>query len=198
MAQPLMPKATAVWLVENTTLTFEQIAAFCQMHLLEVQGIADDEVAVGIVGLDPAANGQLTRDEIARCEADPAARLHARESRAPEKPRRKEARYTPVSKRGDRPDAIAWLLKYTPELTDAQIGKLIRTTKPTITAVRARTHWNMPNIQARDPVLMGLCAQGELDDQLAVARARVEREQARARAREAASGEEAPAAEDAA
>ncbi len=198
MAQPLMPKATAVWLVENTTLTFEQIAAFCQMHLLEVQGIADDEVAVGIVGLDPAANGQLTRDEIARCEADPAARLHARESRAPEKPRRKEARYTPVSKRGDRPDAIAWLLKYTPELTDAQIGKLIRTTKPTITAVRARTHWNMPNIQARDPVLMGLCAQGELDDQLAAARARVEREQARARAREAASGEEAPAAEDAA
>lgn len=198
MAQPLMPKATAVWLVENTTLTFEQIAAFCQMHLLEVQGIADDEVAVGIVGLDPAANGQLTRDEIARCEADPAARLHARESRAPEKPRRKEARYTPVSKRGDRPDAIAWLLKYTPELTDAQIGKLIRTTKPTITAVRARTHWNMPNIQARDPVLMGLCAQGELDDQLAAARARVEREQARAQAREAASGEEAPAAEDAA
>lgn len=198
MAQPLMPKATAVWLVENTTLTFEQIAAFCQMHLLEVQGIADDEVAVGIVGLDPAANGQLTRDEIARCEADPAARLRARESRAPEKPRRKEARYTPVSKRGDRPDAIAWLLKYTPELTDAQIGKLIRTTKPTITAVRARTHWNMPNIQARDPVLMGLCAQGELDDQLAAARARVEREQARARAREAASGEEAPAAEDAA
>ena len=198
MAQPLMPKATAVWLVENTTLTFEQIADFCQMHLLEVQGIADDEVAVGIVGLDPAANGQLTRDEIARCEADPAARLHARESRAPEKPRRKEARYTPVSKRGDRPDAIAWLLKYTPELTDAQIGKLIRTTKPTITAVRARTHWNMPNIQARDPVLMGLCAQGELDDQLAVARARVEREQARAQAREAASGEEAPAVEDAA
>ena len=198
MAQPLMPKATAVWLVENTTLTFEQIADFCQMHLLEVQGIADDEVAVGIVGLDPAANGQLTRDEIARCEADPDARLHARESRAPEKPRRKEARYTPVSKRGDRPDAIAWLLKYTPELTDAQIGKLIRTTKPTITAVRARTHWNMPNIQARDPVLMGLCAQGELDDQLAAARARVEREQARARAREAASGEEAPAAEDAA
>lgn len=198
MAQPLMPKATAVWLVENTTLTFEQIADFCQMHLLEVQGIADDEVAVGIVGLDPAANGQLTRDEIARCEADPAARLHARESRAPEKPRRKEARYTPVSKRGDRPDAIAWLLKYTPELTDAQIGKLIRTTKPTITAVRARTHWNMPNIQARDPVLMGLCAQGELDDQLAAARARVEREQARAQAREAASGEEAPAAEDAA
>ena len=197
MAQPLMPKATAVWLVENTTLTFEQIADFCRMHLLEVQGIADDEVAVGIVGLDPAANGQLTRDEIARCEADPAARLHARESRAPEKPRRKEARYTPVSKRGDRPDAIAWLLKYTPELTDAQIGKLIRTTKPTITAVRARTHWNMPNIQARDPVLMGLCAQGELDDQLAAARARVEREQARARAREAASGEEAPA-EDAA
>lgn len=198
MAQPLMPKATAVWLVENTTLTFEQIADFCQMHLLEVQGIADDEVAVGIVGLDPAANGQLTRGEVARCEADPAARLQARESRAPEKPRRKEPRYTPVSKRGDRPDAIAWLLKYTPELTDAQIGKLIRTTKPTITAVRARTHWNMPNIQARDPVLMGLCAQGELDDQLAVARARVEREQARARAREAASGEEAPAAEDAA
>lgn len=182
MAQPLMPKATAVWLIDNTTLTFEQIADFCAMHLLEVQGIADDEVAVGIVGLDPVANGQLTRAEIARCETDPDARLSGRETRAAVAPRRKEPRYTPVSKRSDRPDAIAWLLKYTPELTDAQICKLVGTTKPTVTAVRGRTHWNITNIQARDPVLMGLCAQGDLDEQLAVARRRIEREEERARA----------------
>ena len=189
MAQPLMPKATAVWLVENTILTFDQIAEFCGMHLLEVQGIADDEVAVGIVGMDPVANGQLTREEIARCEADSGARLAAVKSGADDAPRRKEPRYTPLSRRGDRPDAIAWLLKYAPELTDPQICKLVGTTRPTIAAVRGRTHWNTPNIQARDPVLMGLCAQTDLEEHLAAARARVEREEAKTRAR---AGEEAP------
>ena len=197
MAQPLMPKATAVWLIENTTLTFEQIAEFCAMHLLEVQGIADDEVAVGIVGLDPMANGQLTREEIARCEADATARLAAREPPVDAAPRRKEPRYTPVSKRGERPDAIAWLLKYGPELADSQICKLVGTTRPTVAAVRGRTHWNMPNIQARDPVLMGLCSQGDLDEQLAVARRRAERELEKTRAQEGAPEAETAGAEDA-
>ena len=198
MAQPLMPKATAVWLIENTTLTFEQIAEFCSMHLLEVQGIADDEVAVGIVGLDPVANGQLTRDEIARCEADETARLAAREASFDPAPRRKEPRYTPVSKRGERPDAIAWLLKYAPELADSQICKLVGTTKPTVAAVRGRAHWNMPNIQARDPVLMGLCSQtdprGESRRRAPPGRARAGRKRG---AREGAADEEAARAEDA-
>ena len=179
MAQPLMPKATAVWLVENTTLTFDQIADFCAMHRLEVQGIADDEVAVGIVGLDPVTNGQVTREDIARCEADPAARLQALEPSVPDAPRRKEPRYTPVSKRSDRPDAIAWLLKYAPELADSQICKLVGTTKPTVTAVRGRTHWNISNIQARDPVLIGICTQTDLEEQRARARRREERRRAK-------------------
>ena len=177
MAQPLMPKATAVWLVENTTLTFDQIADFCNLHPLEVQGIADGEVAVGIVGLDPIANGQITREEITRGEEDSSIKLEGRQSDVPAVPRRKGPRYTPVSKRGDRPDAISWLLKYTPELTDAQICKLIGTTKPTIEAVRSRTHWNISNIQARDPVLLGICSQTELEDQLARARRRIARKE---------------------
>jgi len=164
MALPLMPKATAVWLVDNTTLTFEQIAEFCGLHDLEVQAIADGEVAEGIVGLDPIGNGQLTREEIARCEGDPAARLKLAESDLPRpEARPKGARYTPVSRRQDRPDAIAWLVKYHPELTDAQIARLIGTTKPTITAVRERTHWNTPNIRPRDPVTLGLCTQTDLN-----------------------------------
>ncbi len=121
MAQPLMPKATAVWLVENTTLTFDQIAEFCNLHPLEVQGIADGEVAIGIVGLDPIANGQISSEDLAQCQADSSGRLSMREAVVPDAPRRKGPRYTPVSKRGDRPDAIAWLLKYTSDLTDAQI-----------------------------------------------------------------------------
>ena len=177
MAQPLMPKATAVWLVENTTLTFDQIADFCILHPLEVQGIADGEVAVGIVGMDPIANGQITREEITRCEADAKIKLEARESDVPPVPRRKGPRYTPVSKRGDRPDAISWLLKYAPELTDAQICKLIGTTKPTIEAVRSRTHWNISNIQARDPVLLGICSQSDLEEQLTRARGRIARKE---------------------
>lgn len=160
---PLMPKATAVWLVENTTLTFRQIADFCGLHELEVQGIADGEVAVGIKGLDPVANNQLTAEEIARCEADPTARLRLmkREIAPPEK--RKGPRYTPVSKRQDRPAAIAWLVRYHPELEDSQIGKLIGTTKPTIQSIRNRTHWNISNIQPVDPVALGLCKQTDLD-----------------------------------
>ncbi len=200
MAQPLMPKATAVWLVENTTLTFDQIADFCSLHPLEVQGIADGEVAVGIVGLDPIANGQITREEITRGEADAKVKLAGRETDVPPVPRRKGPRYTPVSKRGDRPDAISWLLKYTPELTDAQICKLIGTTKPTIEAVRSRSHWNISNIQARDPVLLGICSQGELEEQLARARRRIERKEggkASAPADEAPAEELAPAADPA-
>ncbi|MDP6951728.1 MAG: DUF1013 domain-containing protein [Alphaproteobacteria bacterium] len=172
MAQPLMPKATAVWLVENTTLTFQQIAEFSGLHLLEVQGIADGEVAVGIVGLDPTANGQLTREELERCEADAQASLALREAVVPDAPRRKGPRYTPVSKRGERPDAISWLLKYTPELSDAQICKLVGTTKPTIEAVRSRSHWNISNIQPRDPVLLGICSQTDLEEHLVKARKR--------------------------
>lgn len=171
MAQPLMPKATAVWLVENTSLTFKQIAEFCKLHSLEVQAIADGEVATGMVGWDPIQNGQLTREEIERCEQDPAARLRIRTQ--PDLPvpaqRTKGPRYTPVTKRGDKPDAIAWLVKNHPELTDAQIGRLIGTTKQTIAAVRDRTHWNIQNIKPRNPVMLGLCGQRELDEAVAKA-----------------------------
>lgn len=165
MVTPLLPKATAVWLVDNTGLSFAQIADFCGLHSLEVQGIADGEVAVGIVGLDPVSNGQLTQEELDRCQGDPSARL---EISAPAgdvpQPRRRGGRYTPVSRRGDRPDAISWLIKFHPELTDAQISKLIGTTKTTITAIRDRTHWNSQNIRPRDPVSLGICTQLELDE----------------------------------
>jgi len=172
MAQPLMPKATAVWLVDNTTLTFDQIADFCELHRLEVQGIADGDVATGIIGLDPVANGQLTREEIARCEADSDARLKARESISPVPVvRRKGPRYTPVSRRQDRPNGIAWLIKYHPELLDSQIARLLGTTKSTIEAVRNRTHWNSSNIKPQDPVLLGICTQTELEAELQKARA---------------------------
>ena len=164
MAYPLMPKATAVWLVENTSLTFEQIAAFCGLHQLEVQGIADGEVAIGIQGLDPTANSQLTRDEIERCQGDPTGRLQLIELDLPKPTKRtKGPRYTPVAKRQDKPDGISWLARHHPELKDSQIAKLIGTTKTTIQAVRERTHWNAPNIRPRDPVLLGLCTQGDLN-----------------------------------
>lgn len=176
MAHPLMPKATAVWLIENTTLSFEQIADFCGLHPLEVQGIADGEVAVGIVGLDPIANGQLSREEIERCEKDPTARLRMLKQDIPmPAPRTKGPRYTPVSKRQDKPDAIAWLLRHHPELSDAQISKLIGTTKQTIAAVRDRTHWNSPNLRPRDPVLLGLCSQSDLNNAIAKARKALEK-----------------------
>ncbi len=176
MAQPLMPKATAVWLVENTSLTFEQIATFCELHTLEVQGIADDEVAVGIQGMDPIANGQLTREELDRCQTDPTAVLTPAKQDLPQPSKRtKGPRYTPVAKRQDKPDGIAWLLRHHPELRDSQIAKLIGTTKTTILAVKDRTHWNSPNIRPRDPVLLGLCSQSDLNAVVERARKAAER-----------------------
>lgn len=173
MTQPLMPKATAVWLIEKTSLSFDQIADFVGMHPLEVQAIADGEVAQGIIGYDPVQNGQLTREEIARCEADPTARLRLVETALPlPKARGKGARYTPVSKRNDRPDAIAWLLRHHSNLSDQQIGKLLGTTKETIAKVRDRSHWNSANIKPRDPVILGLCTQSDLNAALAAAEER--------------------------
>ena len=164
MRSPLMPKATAVWLVENTALTFDQIADFCGLHPLEVQAIADGEVAVQMLGLDPVANGQTTAAEIERCQADPEARLKLLETAIPpQHQRHKGPRYTPIAKRQDKPDAVFYLLRNHPELSDAQICKLVGTTKPTINAVRDRTHWNSPNIKPRHPVGRGLCTLEELD-----------------------------------
>lgn len=167
MSSVLMPKATAVWLVENTTLTFDQIAEFCGLHALEIQAIADGEVAVGMVGMDPIANGQLTLKEIDRCQEDAAARLQLYRTDLPEpKQRAKGPRYVPVTKRGDKPDGIAYLLKTHPELTDAQICRLIGTTKPTIDKIRDKSHWNTQNIKARSPVLLGLTSQKDLAEEL--------------------------------
>jgi len=182
MTQPLMPKATAVWLVENTALTFKQIADFCGLHILEVQAIADEEVAVGMQGLDPIANGQLTKEEIARCEEDPSAKLQLVKSDIPQPSARgKGPRYTPLSKRQDKPDAIAWLLRHYPELTDAQIGRLVGTTKPTINAVRDRTHWNSPNLKPRSPVELGICKHDDLRLALEKAQRAVQRKAAKDR-----------------
>ena len=169
--KPLMPKATAVWLVDNTSLTFEQIADFCRLHPLEVKGIADEDVAKGIKGQDPVASGQLTRDQIEKAEADPKVRLKLAVSKhkMPPVKAKKIPRYTPVSKRQDKPDAVYWILRNHPEFTDADIVKLIGTTKATIQKIRERSHWNAPNIKAVDPVTLGLCSQIELD--LAVERA---------------------------
>jgi hypothetical protein len=165
---PLMPKATAVWLVENTSLSFEQIADFCKLHPLEVKGIADGEVAQGIKGLDPITTGQLTREEIAEAEADPAHRLKLAEAkvRLPEVKPKKGPRYTPVSKRQDRPNATLWLVRNHPELKDSQIMRLVGTTKSTIESVRGRTHWNAQNLQPMDPVTLGLCSQIDLDHEV--------------------------------
>jgi uncharacterized protein len=164
MATPLMPKATAVWLVQNTALTFDQIADFCGLHQLEVQAIADGEVALQMQGLDPVGNGQTTAADIERCQKDPEARLTLAPQAVPEVlVKHRGPRYTPIAKRQDKPDAISWLTKNHPELTDAQISKLIGTTKPTIAAVRDRTHWNSTNIKPRHPVGLGLCTLDELD-----------------------------------
>ena len=164
MRSPLMPKATAVWLVENTALTFDQIADFCGLHPLEVQAIADGEVANQMQGLDPVANGQTTTDELVRCAADPNARLTLLENAIPPQlHRHRGPRYTPIAKRQDKPDAIFYLLRNHPELSDAQICRLVGTTKPTINAVRDRTHWNAPNLKARHPVGLELCTLDELD-----------------------------------
>lgn len=164
---PSMPKATAVWLIDNTTLTFKQVADFCCMHELEVKGIADGEVAQGIAGMDPTFSGQLTKAEIQRCEGDPAATLQMSvsimDSLTKGMKKKKEAKYTPVARRHDKPDAIYWLLKTCPDIQDSQVSKLIGTTKSTIAAIRDRSHWNMKNIRPRDPVLLGICSQSDLD-----------------------------------
>ena len=175
---PLMPKATAVWLVDNTSLTFEQIAEFCGLHVLEVKGIADGDVAHGIKGMDPISSGQLSREEIAKAERDPSHRLKLSEPKVevPEVKTKRGPRYTPVSRRQDRPNAILWLLKNHPELKDSQIMRLVGTTKPTIIAIRERSHWNSPNLQAQDPVTLGLCSQIDLDAEVKKAAARIERE----------------------
>ncbi len=176
MSLPLMPKATAVWLIEKTALTFTQIAEFCGMHPLEVQAIADGEVAQGIVGYDPVANMQLAKDEVKRCEADPELRLKLLTSSIVLPKRNKTARYTPVAKRNDRPDGIAFLLRNYPQLSETQIGKLMGTTKDTIQKVRDRSHWNSPNIKPRDPIILGLCSQGDLNAMVTQANERLIRE----------------------
>ncbi len=170
MTLPLMPKATAVWLIENTSLTFEQIADFCGMHPLEVKGIADGEVAVGIIGMNPITNEQVSKEEIARCEQNPKATLHlsqhAQKHVKITNKKRKTAHYTPIARRQDKPDAVAWFVRYYPTVTDQQIIKIIGTTKNTINSVKLRSHWNMTNIKPRDPVLLGLCSQTELESLL--------------------------------
>jgi len=185
-----MPKATAVWLVENTSLTFEQIAEFCGLHVLEVKGIADGDVAHGIKGMDPISSGQLSREEIALAEKEPSHRLKLSEPKVevPEVKTKRGPRYTPVSRRQDRPNAILWLLKNHPELKDSQVMRLVGTTKPTIIAIKERTHWNSPNLVAQDPVTLGLCSQTDLDNEVKKAARRLERE------RKAASATEQPKA----
>ena len=177
LRKPLMPKATAVWLVENTSLSFEQIAEFCGLHVLEVKGVADGDVAQGIKGMDPIASGQLSREEIRRGEADREYRLRMAEAKVqmPAVKSKKGPRYTPVSRRQDRPNAILWLLRNHAELKDSQIIRLIGTTKPTIAAIRERTHWNSSNLTPQDPVTLGLCSQIDLDAEVKSAARRTER-----------------------
>ena len=170
MGKPIMAKATAVWLVDNTTLSFKQIADFTGMHELEVQGIADGDVAAGVKGFDPIANNQLEPEEIEKGEANPMHKLKLKVYAAAQgEEKRRGPRYTPLSKRQDRPASILWLVKFHPELSDGQISKLVGTTKPTIQAIRERTHWNINNIQPIDPVALGLCKQSELDAAVAKA-----------------------------
>ena len=181
MTDILMPKATAVWLVDNTSLAFEQIADFCGLHPLEVKGIADGEVARDIRGADPIANGQLTREELDKAQDNPKYLMKAQKSRHAEllKPIKKAPRYTPVSRRQDRPDAIAWFVRNHPEVTDAQVSKMLGTTKATIDQVRDRTHWNSPNIKPVDPVTLGLVTQLELDALVKVAAEKKAKDDAR-------------------
>ena len=173
----IMPTATAVWLVDNTSLTFRQIAKFCGLHELEIQGIADDEVAVGTKGINPIDNEQLTKEEIERAQEDPNYELQLSENPVAEgEQRRRGPRYTPLSRRKDRPDAISWLVKNHPELTAAQISRLVGTTKSTIDAIRERSYWNIANLQPTDPVALGLCTQIELDEAVRIAGNRVAKE----------------------
>ncbi len=181
---PFMPKATAVWLVENTTLTFKQIANFCNLHELEIKGIADGDVAKGIKAYNPILAGQLTREEIELCSKDSGKNLQLNER--PEQveiKERKKPKYTPLSKRQDRPDAILWLAKNYPELNDGQISKLLGSTKGTVSLIRKRSYWNFSNLKARDPVILGLCSQINFEKALAKAKRRIEREK-KAKAKE--------------
>ncbi len=173
--KPLMPKATAVWLVENTSLSFEQVAEFCGLHYLEVKGIADGDVAQGIKGMDPISSGQLTREQIAKAENDPEFRLKVIDFKVdvPVVKSKKGPRYTPVSRRQDRPNAVLWLLRMHPEMKDSQIMRLVGTTKPTIAAIRDRSHWNSSNLTPQDPVTLGLCSQIDLDNEVKKASKRV-------------------------
>ena len=181
MGQVLMPKATAVWLIENTALTFDQIAEFCSLHPLEVKSIADGEVAIGMAGFNPITNGQLTKEEIDRCSADPTAILELADVNVPRpSPRTSGPRYTPVARRQDRPDGISWLLRNFPELSDGQVARLVGTTKPTINGIRDRSHWNIANIKPRDPVALGLCSRENLSAAIEKARRAVERAEIRA------------------
>ena len=166
MNLPLMPKATAIWLVENTSLSFKQIANFCGMHELEIKGIADGEVGAGIKGLNPITNNQLTKEEIERCSNDTDLELEiiVNEISTKTEQSKKKKKYTPLSKRQDRPDAVYWLIRNHPELKDSQIARLVGSTKSTIDAIRNRTHWNMTNIRPQDPIGLGLCRQIELDE----------------------------------
>ena len=173
MAKLLHPKATAVWLVDNTTISFKQIADFVGMHELEIQGIADGDVATGVKGFDPIANNQLDQSEIDAAENNPLHKLKLKpNSAATGEEKRRGPRYTPLSKRQDRPASILWLVKFHPELSDGQVSKLVGTTKPTIQAIRERTHWNIANIQPIDPVALGLCKQSELDEAVQKANAK--------------------------
>tara|TARA_B100000700_G_scaffold212374_1_gene233497 strand:- start:145 stop:741 length:597 start_codon:yes stop_codon:yes gene_type:complete len=174
---PFMPKATAVWLVENTTLTFKQIAKFCNLHELEVKGIADGDVAKGIKAYNPILAGQLTREEIDLCSKDPEKSLIInKRNEEVEVKERKKPKYTPLSKRQDRPDAILWLVKNCSELTDGQISKLVGSTKGTVSLIRKRSYWNFSNLRAKDPVLLALCSQENFEKALKKAKRRVERE----------------------
>ena len=169
MTLPLMPKATAMWLIDNTTLTFDQIAEFTGIHMLEIQAMADGDVSGGIVGFDPVLNGQLTKEEIARCEQDENAKLQLLETEATVVMRNRAAKYTPVARRSDKPDAIMWVLRNHPELSDTQICKLIGTTKPSIAAIRDRTHKKILDIKPRNPVTLGLCTEAALEKAAAIA-----------------------------
>jgi len=164
MTIPLMPKATAAWLIENTALTFEQISKFCGIHILEIQSLADNENSVRIVGFDPIASSQLTLDEIHRCEKNSKEHLVIRPAISADSVLgKKKSRYTPLSKRQDRPDAIAWMIKFYPDIPEIALTRLLGTTKPMIRSIKTKTHWNTPQIKPRNPVQLGFCSQGELD-----------------------------------
>ena len=174
---PFMPKATAVWLVENTTLTFQQIANFCNLHELEVKGIADGDVAKGIKAYNPILAGQLSREEIEKCSKDPNMALNlSKRTEDVQVKERKKPKYTPLSKRQDRPDACLWLCKNAPELNDGQISKLVNSTKNTVSLIRKRSYWNFSNLKPRDPVILGLCTQETFQKALEKAKRRIERE----------------------